>query len=151
MPAALSALRHERIVLAIAALPIAAVDVDGERRLRVAGAEEIVAMALLRPIGLVEVGLGGLAVGRRCRRPARIDLRVLRHALAIVVLGLEIEGGHGCPSSKTGQPEPAFPPARPRDLALPHYSGTCSPEPPKSAGKSFSFGSPSRIGRTVSA
>src|SRR6266851_6096309 len=32
-----------------------------------------------------------------------------------------------------------------------HYSAICSPDPPNSAGKSFSFGSPSRIGRTVSA
>lgn len=31
------------------------------------------------------------------------------------------------------------------------YSGAASPEPPNSAGKSFSFGSPSRIGSTVSA
>ncbi len=31
------------------------------------------------------------------------------------------------------------------------YSGICCPDPPSSAGKSFSFGSPSRIGRTVSA
>ena len=31
------------------------------------------------------------------------------------------------------------------------YSGICSPEPPNSAGKSFSFGKPSRIGNTVSA
>ncbi len=31
------------------------------------------------------------------------------------------------------------------------YSATISPEPPNSAGKSFSLGSPSRIGRTVSA
>jgi hypothetical protein len=31
------------------------------------------------------------------------------------------------------------------------YSVICSPDPPNSAGKSFSFGSPSRIGRTVSA
>ncbi len=34
---------------------------------------------------------------------------------------------------------------------VPNYSGTTSPEPPNSAGKSFSFGSPSRIGSTVSA
>ena len=33
----------------------------------------------------------------------------------------------------------------------PAYSGTVSPEPPNSAGKSFSFGKPSRIGSTVSA
>ena len=31
------------------------------------------------------------------------------------------------------------------------YSGIASPEPPNSAGKSFSFGSPSFIGSTVSA
>lgn len=31
------------------------------------------------------------------------------------------------------------------------YSGIDSPEPPNSAGKSFSFGKPSRIGNTVSA
>ena len=31
------------------------------------------------------------------------------------------------------------------------YSGMASPEPPNSAGKSFSFGRPSRIGSTVSA
>jgi hypothetical protein len=31
------------------------------------------------------------------------------------------------------------------------YSATISPEPPNSAGKSFSFGSPSRSGSTVSA
>src|SRR5262249_26248325 len=31
------------------------------------------------------------------------------------------------------------------------HSGTTSPEPPNSLGKSFSFGSPSRIGQTVSA
>ena len=31
------------------------------------------------------------------------------------------------------------------------YSATTSPEPPNSAGKSFSFGNPSRIGSTVSA
>lgn len=31
------------------------------------------------------------------------------------------------------------------------YSGTDSPEPPSSDGKSFSFGSPSFIGNTVSA
>jgi hypothetical protein len=31
------------------------------------------------------------------------------------------------------------------------YSATASPEPPNSAGKSLSFGSPSRIGSTVSA
>jgi hypothetical protein len=31
------------------------------------------------------------------------------------------------------------------------YSATTSPEPPNSAGKSFSFGKPSRIGNTVSA
>jgi hypothetical protein len=30
------------------------------------------------------------------------------------------------------------------------YSGTASPEPPNSLGKSFSLGSPSRIGKTVS-
>jgi hypothetical protein len=30
------------------------------------------------------------------------------------------------------------------------YSGMTSPEPPNSLGKSFSLGSPSRIGRTVS-
>lgn len=32
----------------------------------------------------------------------------------------------------------------------PPYSGTVSPEPPNSAGKSFSFGSPSFMRRTVS-
>ncbi len=31
------------------------------------------------------------------------------------------------------------------------YSAMISPEPPKSAGKSFSFGRPSRMGSTVSA
>jgi hypothetical protein len=31
------------------------------------------------------------------------------------------------------------------------YSGTTSPEPPSSAGKSFSLGRPSFMGRTVSA
>jgi len=31
------------------------------------------------------------------------------------------------------------------------YSAIASPEPPNSAGKSFSFGRPSRIGSTVSA
>ena len=31
------------------------------------------------------------------------------------------------------------------------YSGTSSPDPPNSAGKSLSFGNPSRMGRTVSA
>jgi len=31
------------------------------------------------------------------------------------------------------------------------YSATCIPEPPNSAGKSLNFGSPSRIGKTVSA
>jgi hypothetical protein len=33
----------------------------------------------------------------------------------------------------------------------PRYSGSCSPDPPNSGGKSFSLGKPSRIGRTVSA
>lgn len=37
---------------------------------------------------------------------------------------------------------------RPESVA---YSATTSPEPPNSAGKSFSFGSPSRMGSTVSA
>ena len=36
-------------------------------------------------------------------------------------------------------------------VVLCNYSGTTSPEPPNSAGKSLSFGNPSRIGRTVSA
>lgn len=31
------------------------------------------------------------------------------------------------------------------------YSAICSPDPPISAGKSLNFGSPSRMGRTVSA
>jgi hypothetical protein len=31
-----------------------------------------------------------------------------------------------------------------------YYSAICWPDPPNSAGKSFSFGSPSRIGSTVS-
>jgi hypothetical protein len=64
------------------------------------------------------------------------------------------------PKSNPGR---ASPPARPigvpsvRQQAAPcersagGYSGTDSPEPPNSAGKSFSLGSPSFIGSTVSA
>ena len=36
-------------------------------------------------------------------------------------------------------------------LLAPFYSGTTSPEPPNSLGKSFNLVSPSRIGSTVSA
>ena len=36
-------------------------------------------------------------------------------------------------------------------LAARDYSAIISPEPPSSAGKSFSFGKPSRTGSTVSA
>lgn len=46
----------------------------------------------------------------------------------------------------------AMPPGKPaRSRSGSPYSGTVSPEPPNSAGKSFSLGSPSRIGSTVSA
>ncbi len=39
----------------------------------------------------------------------------------------------------------------PATTELEAYSGTLSPEPPNSAGKSFSLGRPSRMGSTVSA
>ena len=45
--------RHEGIVLAVAALPVAAVDVDDERRILVRGAEQVVALALALAVGLV--------------------------------------------------------------------------------------------------
>ena len=64
MPAALNSLaRKEDKVLPVAPLPIAAMDVDRERRLGVTGMEVIVALPLLRPVGLVQIGLGGLAIG----------------------------------------------------------------------------------------
>jgi hypothetical protein len=40
--------------------------------------------------------------------------------------------------------------SRPYWRGCTRYSGTASPEPPNSLGKSLSFGSPSLIGRTVS-
>ena len=47
-------------------------------------------------------------------------------------------------------PQPVIFAVVPQALA-PCHSGTLSPEPPNSLGKSFSLGSPSRIGKTVSA
>src|SRR5947207_518338 len=75
----------------LAALPIAPVDVDGQRRLGVASKVEIVAMALSRTIGLVEIGARGRAIGSGGRLPARVDLHVLGHAPAIVVFGLVVQ------------------------------------------------------------
>ena len=54
----------------------------------------------------------------------------------------------GCARHPHGQARLAVPAGQD---CRPHHSATCSPEPPSSAGKSFSFGRPSRIGRTVSA
>ena len=39
----------------------------------------------------------------------------------------------------------------PSQTPLGYYSDICSPDPPISAGKSLNFGSPSRMGSTVSA
>ena len=54
----------------------------------------------------------------------------------------------GCACHPHGQARLAVPAGQDR---RPHHSATRSPDPPSSAGKSFSFGRPSRIGRTVSA
>src|SRR5262249_41691772 len=90
-PACVERLRQERVVLAIAALPIAAVDVDDERRIGLTGQEQIVAIAFSGPIGLIESGTRDGAIGRGRHLPARIDLNVLRYALTVVVFDLVVQ------------------------------------------------------------
>ena len=53
-------------------------------------------------------------------------------------------------SDETELPTPNHPVVHDPKLTL-RYSAICTPDPPKSAGKSFIFGRPSFIGRTVSA
>ena len=59
-------------------------------------------------------------------------------------------GARDCQGGGAGAGSRARAGAVGRGYALP-YSGTTSPEPPNSLGKSFSLGTPSRIGKTVSA
>jgi hypothetical protein len=65
---------------------------------------------------------------------------------SVVVIGT-IAGGLERPTATVRYPRQT----EPNQARRPAYSATTSPEPPNSAGKSFNFGSPSRMGKTVSA
>src|SRR5262249_45436694 len=80
------------IVLAVAALPVAAVDVDEERRIVAFGMKDVVALALSGAVGPVHVGVGGEPIGGRQHRPTLGYLDILRNPLAIVVLCLVVDG-----------------------------------------------------------
>src|SRR5665213_718136 len=65
--------------------------------------------------------------------------------------GQRTNGARKLAHRSTRAPKDFGAPLQYRVLALVAYSATTSPDPPNSAGKSRSFGRPSRIGSTVSA
>src|SRR5215468_11653 len=82
----------EGVVLAIATLPIAAMDVNDQRRFLVSRGEEVITVPLARAIRLVERGSACQAVGH-CQHFATLDPdEVLRMVPLVVVVDLKLDG-----------------------------------------------------------
>src|SRR5262245_50371576 len=85
---------EEGILRAVAALPIAAMDVDHERARIGSAGEEIVALPLARTIGEVEPAMLLRAIFGGGGKPARVDGDMLGDPGPVVVLGLVIKLAH---------------------------------------------------------
>ena len=82
-------LGDEAVDRLVATLPVAAVDIDQQRRARLAAAEEIDALAGRRAVGEVEPAAGLVAESGAPRDPALADLVEIGTVLAHVVFALE--------------------------------------------------------------
>src|SRR5262245_3352817 len=90
----------EGVVLAIATLPIAAMDVSDERRFLVRRGEEVITVALAVAIRLVEHGFARQAVSHRQHFATLDPVEVLLMVPLVVVVGVILDGGverHGHP------------------------------------------------------